>query len=71
MGLKFTPSRDGVERCTLHVHLRATPEELALYRRWAKRHNQTVNDWIDSALARGLTDACEIEREMDEDEEQE
>ena len=60
MRMKFTPSRDGVERSDVTVEIRMSRELLRQVKQAASHEGVTLKEWLRSALHSGI--GGELER---------
>lgn len=52
--MKYTQSKDGVERTTVRLNLRFTREEIADIKRLAKAAKTTWRGWLESHVTMGI-----------------
>jgi len=65
MPLKYTPSKDGVDRANVWIRLRYTKEEIVVIKELAKRDGRDWRIWLESHAALGVEgDMCEQANEI-------
>jgi hypothetical protein len=52
--MKYTMSKDGIERVTVRVSLRFTRDEVEFIKELAKKEGQGWRDWIEGRAALGV-----------------
>ncbi len=57
MGLKFTPSSDGVDRASVRITIRLTADEIRELKRQAKEHGSDWRARVQGLAALGIEEA--------------